>query len=230
MSAYRKLLLQNEVVSGKGANCLNDITKVLYTSSNSDCRKGTNEAELELLSIFDFENQIDYDDNHLREHSGNSLKQHSLAYVASNLEAAVIRKIRDKGKKSCLACMQIFLENEITDDSFIEYKTEISNILPPCKSTIELMNTVDNLLNQYKSQSVSFNSMLTHLVRKIVKANFYDQSTFDHHDHKEEFFELIIKTYMDILSVEACKKITKMSQKTQHLRHSNLKATHLAGQ
>lgn len=230
MSAYRKLLLHNEVVSGKGANCLNDITKVLHVPSNSNTSKVTNKAELELLSIFDLKYKIDYEASHLVEHSGTSLKLHSLTYMASLLETAVIKKINGKGSKSCSACMQIFVENEISDDSFIEYKSEKSDILPPCKSTIELMNTVDNLLNKYKSERVSFSSMLTHIVRKINKERFYGQSTFDQHNHKEEFIELVIKTYMDILSVEACKTITKMSQKTPHTRHSNLKDTHRAGQ
>lgn len=168
MSAYRKLLLHNEVVSGKGANCLNDITNVLYVLSNIDTSKVTNKTELELLSNFDLEN-LDNEDNHLIEHSATSLKPHSLAYMASILETAVLRKISEKGKSSCSACMQIFVENEITDDSFIEYKSEISDILPPCKSTIELMKTVDNLLNKYKSQSVSFSSMLTHIAQNIAQ-------------------------------------------------------------
>lgn len=233
MSAYRKLLLHNEVVSGKGANCLNDITKVLHISSNSNSLKVTNNSELEQLSNFDFENHIDYDDDRLIEpcvKTAHSLNQHSTAYVASILETAVIKKISNKGKKSCSACMQIFLENEITDDTFTEYKSQISNILQPCKSTIDFMNTVDNLLDKYKSQTISFSAMLTHIIRKINKDRFYGQSTYDQHDHKEEFIELVIKTYMDIVSVEACKTITKMSQKTQHIRHSNLKETHRAGQ
>lgn len=230
MSAYRKLLLHNEVVSGKGANCLNDITKVLYISSKINCTKVTNETELEILSNFDFENKIDYQEDHLTEHVGNPLKQHSLAYTGSMLETAVIKKISNRGKTSCSACIQIFLENEITDDSFIEYKSEISEILPPCRSTIELMNTIDNLLSKYKSQNVSFNSVLTHIVRKIDKDRFYQQSTFDDHDHKADFLELMIKTYMDILSVETSKTITKLSQKTQHIRHYKLKETHRAGQ
>lgn len=87
MAAYRKLLVHNEVVSGSGANCLNDITKVLYVpSKHSDSSKLINQDELDFLSVFDYENQIDYDDAHLMDNDENFLKQHSTAYLASVLE------------------------------------------------------------------------------------------------------------------------------------------------
>lgn len=200
MGAYRKLLFHNEVVSGEGANCINDITNVLYVSSNVSAKSAisANQAELETLSNLDFENQIDYSDLHLMNNCENSLKQHSMAYQASTLEETVIRKIHNKGKNSCSMCLQVFCENEITDDMFIEYKSETSNILPPCKSTIELMNTVDNLPNIYKSHSVSFNSIMTHISQKIDIDRFYDQSSFEEHDHKHDFIKTIINSYMDI--------------------------------
>lgn len=230
MAAYRKLLLHNEVASGKGANCLNDITKVLYvpskTRNNSIC---ANQTELELLSNFDFENQINFEDAYLAENDENSLKQHSVAYVASTVEKAVLKKINNKGQKRCLACMQVFLDNEITDDSFIDYRSQISDILPPCKSTIELMNAVDSLLNIYKSQNVSLNSTVTHIMQKIDKDKFYENSSFDEHDHKNEFIQLVIKTYVDIKSTETCNYITRIMQPTQ-IRHSYLKEIHRAGQ
>lgn len=232
MGAYRKLLLHNEVQSGKGANCLNDITKILYVpSSNRNSSICINQAELELLSNYDFENRIDYADTQLMENSGDSLKQHSLAYAASNLEKTVLQRISNKGQNRCLACMRVFLENEITDDSFIEYK---SDIMSPCKGTIWLMNTVDNLLDIYKSQHFSFNSTATHIMRKIDSNRFYENSTFDphhhgQHDHQHKFIELVIKTFMEIRSVETCRHITIMSQESR-IRHSNLKETHRAGQ
>lgn len=229
MGGYRKLLLHNEVVSGKGTNCLNDVTTVLYVPSTSKHSSiCSNKAELELLSRYDFENKIDYAQI-MMENNENSLKQHSLANVASILEETVLRKISNKGMKSCVACIRVFLENEITDDSFIQYKSETNNILSPCKSTIQLMNTVDNLLNAYKSPEVSLNSTLTHIMIKIDKDRFYENSSFDDHDHKHEFIELIIKTYMDIRSREACKQITEKCQKSR-IRQTKLKEIHRAGQ
>lgn len=91
------------------------------------------------------------------------------------------------------------------------------------------MNTVDNLLNIYKSHSVSFNSIMTHISQKIDIDRFYDQSSFEEHDHKHDFIKTIINSYMDIRSTEECKRITKMSQSAP-IRHSYLKEVHRAGQ
>lgn len=63
MGAYRKLMLHNEVVSGKGANCMNDITKVLHISSNRcSSSKSLNQNELVMIANFDFENRMDCED------------------------------------------------------------------------------------------------------------------------------------------------------------------------
>lgn len=156
MGAYRKLLLHNEVVSGKGANCLNDVTKVLYVSSKkNNTSMSTNKTELEMLANVDFENQLEYGDsmeNMLMDNNEILFMQHSVAYVASTVEEKALRKLGQKGRKRCLACMRVFIENELTDDSFIQFKSEHSNILPPCRSTIELICYVDHLLERYEKQ------------------------------------------------------------------------------
>lgn len=230
MGAYRKLLLHNEVVSGKGSNCLNDITKVVYVpSKNSEKSISTNQTELEMLANFDFENRLVYEDLNL-ENNESLFKQHSMAYVASTVEEKVLRKINQRGRKRCLSCMQVFLENEITDDSFIQFKSEKSNILPPCKSTIELMQYVEHLLKRYETQNVSFNSMLVHIMQNFNMNQFYEESLFGkEHDHKREFIELIIRCYMDIKSTAMCKVITRLSQPIQK-RHQYLKEVHRPGQ
>lgn len=229
MGAYRKLLLHNEVMSGKDSNCVNDITKALYVPSTSKKVISINKAELELISNFDFENQVDMEDAYRMEIGENSLEQHSMANTASVLELTVLKKNIHKGKNRCTECFNVFLENEITDDSFIEYKSNINNTLPPCKSTIEIMVFIDNVLKIYDSINISFNSMLIHIMKIINIDRFYGNSSFDEHNHKHEFIELVIKSYMDIKSTEECKRITNLSQKNR-IRHENLKNTHLSGQ
>lgn len=98
-----------------------------------------------------------------------------------------------KGKSKCL---NVFVENELTDDVFIQFKSETSGIIQPCKSTIHLIQKVDVLLEKYESLNVSFNSMLVHIIRKIDVRNLYEKSLFDEsYDHKYDLIETIIKTY-----------------------------------
>lgn len=232
--AYRKLLVQNEVVSGRGANCINDITKILTVPSKKrGSRLTTNSVELNMLADIDFENQTDdvqYVDTQLVDSNIKNLKEHSVAYIASCVEENVLRKLSQKGQNACLACIQVFVENVITDDSFIKFKSGTNNILPPCKSTIELIHTVEKEFKRYDSYNVSFSSMLTHILRKIDLDQFYDASLFDEeHDHKNELIRVIVHTYMNIRSTQVCKLITRMSQEKQ-IRHSLLKTIHFEGQ
>lgn len=77
MGAYRKLLFHNEVVSGEGANCINDITNVLYVSSNVSAKSAisANQAELETLSNLDFEN-----------HSSNTNRKLAIFYLPAKVQ------------------------------------------------------------------------------------------------------------------------------------------------
>lgn len=233
-SAYRKLLLHNEVVSGKGANCLNDITKILEVSSGKESNTSrANPEELEMLASFDFENQIDdviCDNIQIMNTDQNLLQQNSTAYMASVVEKKVLRKMMQKGKKKCLECMNVFVENEIITDTFIQFKSETKDIVQPCKSTVNLIRCVEMLLKRYESNDVTYNSMLTHIIRKIDITELYEKSRFDEcHDHKDELVTVIVKTYLDINSTNLCKLITRMSQ-NKHIRHSYLKEIHFQGQ
>lgn len=234
-SAYRKLLLHNDVISGEDANCLNDITQILEVSSGKQSCKSLypNEDELEKLANFDVENQIDdtiCEDIQIISRGPNNLQDNSTTYMAANLEQKVIRIIMRKGKSKCLECMQVFFENELTDDTFIQYKSETSDIVQPCKSTIHLIEKTDFLLGKYESLNISFNSVLSHIIRKIDISNLYEKSMFDEfHDHKYDLIDMMIRTYFDIKSANFCQHITRISQNEQ-IRHKYLKEIHFRGQ
>lgn len=227
--AYRKLMVHNEVENGVRANCFNDITKVLEVSSSSNRASSiASPDELEMLRNFDFENGEDEYLNELYQNS-DILQQNSTAYIASIVEEKVIKKLTLKGRKGCMNCANVFVENEITDDIFIQFKSKNSKVIPPCKDTIVLIQNIDNLLERYESQNVTFNSMLVHISGKIDTSNFYESTFGSNHNHKNEFISLIIRTYMDVKSTNMCKMITRMSQDKQ-IRHSYLKEIHFRGQ
>lgn len=131
-AAYKKLLFQNEISTSDNSNCQNDVTSILFVSSgkkniaqsdNANYPRMLHELADEDLAYLDAEN-----DN-------NELENHSRAYLASIVEVDVIQKISRRGKKICLKCIDIFIENEITDDQFMAFKFENNNTYQPCKST-----------------------------------------------------------------------------------------------
>lgn len=210
---------------------MNDVTQVLYVSSRKrSIPVSINQSELEMLAHFDDENGIDHGNPQPTENDQYFLEQHSMAYIASIVEQRVLSKLKQKGSKTCSACMLVFVENEITDDKFIQYKSENSNVLPPCKSTFELIRKAEDSLIIYETQNVSMPSMLLHIMQNINIDQFYGGSAFDvDHNHKRDFIELILNSYLDIKSTQVCQVITTHSQSTRK-RHHNLKEVHRLGQ
>lgn len=102
-------MIHNEITGGRGANCLNDVTKVLEVSSR---KKSTytettaNLTELQMLGDFDIEYGLDYEPSDKDEvvepiNVIESLQEISLAYMAGIVEAKVIRTIVQRGKMAC---------------------------------------------------------------------------------------------------------------------------------
>lgn len=243
-SAYRKLLLHNEITCGKGANCLNDVTKLLEVSSRKKYTVNTeaiaNTAELEMLANFDFEYGNDCEPHELVEDEAidstnitnaiQPLEENSLALMAALVEEKVIRAISNKGKKTCGKCIQVFTENELANDDLIAFKSKTCNILQPCRSTLKLIKYVEAALKRYASQNASFQSILTHIVGNIEPFSFYDFSTLDEtHNHHLELIKQIITTYLDLKSKNYSRIITRLFQE-KLIRHEKSKAVHRAGQ
>lgn len=190
-----------------------------------------------MLKNFDFEHGLDceYDEFHWEESNEpmtaiTKLHRNSLVYLAGIVEEKVILAIKSKGKKACTQCMNVFAENYLVEDDFIEFKAKTSNILQPCKSTVEIIQYVEKTLEKYSSQNASFNSTLTHIVSKMDPLRFYGTSVFDDsHNHHSDFVRNIVSTYLDLVSKNRCRVITRLSHE-KLIRHEHLKNIHRAGQ
>lgn len=236
-AAYRKLLVHNEITTSTSSNCTNDITKILQVSSKREKKLSANQADLQILEDIDesvvVQNQIEYlNDSAFKigEEFETQLQEHSKAYLASLVEAAVIQKIKNKKSKGCFQCINVFSENEITTDNFIDFLSKKQTILEPCKSTLDLINTVEVFLQNYTSVDASFQCVLNHIIEKIDISQLYVSSEFGEiHDHKKDFVRIIIDVYLDIKSMRLSKLMTRLSQ-DKLLRHTYLKELHRYGQ
>lgn len=242
MGAYRKLLVRNEITSEKG-NCLNDITQLLEVSSNNrernDNRIGANSAELELLANYDFEHRTEGEELEdeefgltLSSDDNDQLSLHSMAYTAALVEKKVIQEIVHKGTKACSMCIEVFNENELLKDDFLEFiSSKDKKIITPCKSTFDIIKFVEKSLSKYSSQAVSFQSMTAHILNAMHNwSHLYKSSIFDEsHDHHAELIKYVIDAYLNIKSKNASKILTRLAQK-KLLRHQLLKQVHREGQ
>lgn len=242
MSAYRKLMVHNEVACWKG-NCLNDVTQLLEVSTKkrNEDKTVASSVDLDMLANYDFEHPTEFEDeeyevgefeNTIPLDENKQLTLHSLAYMAAIVEQKVIRDIAQRGSKACWMCIDVFKENELLDDDFISFiRTKYQKIITPCKSTFDIIQFVEKSLSKYSSQTVSFHSMITHILNTMhVPSHLYKSSLFDEsHDHHNELIKHVIDVYLNIKSRNASKIITRLSQK-KLLRHQLLKQIHKEGQ
>lgn len=124
--------------------------------------------------------------------------------------------------------MNVFDENNMAKDVFIAFLSQSKEIRQPCISTIDLIQTMEKLLKRYDSHDVTFNSIITHILKVTDISSFYELSEFEgEHDHKRDFIKMIIEEYFDMKSEYMSKLMTRMSQK-KLLRHDKLKEIHRA--
>lgn len=235
--AYRKLLVNNEIKSGAHSNCLNDVTQILNVSSRPNHRSAQLRNNIEIakqldaLQDRDFISGFDRFDDvesalNADKENYDMLEMHSKAFLATKLEAKVLKCIFKKGKMSCDTCMEVFAENEREDDKFIEFKS----VRQPCKSTINIIRRADELLKRHESEPVSIQAIFIYIFRNIDMDSLYTASEFNCGvNHKDEFIRLIIRTYLDIKSTNVAKVLTR-SDKPRLIRHNMIKNIQRAGQ
>lgn len=238
--AYRKLLFQHEVSSSQKSNCQNDITKMLTVSSRKKTiGVATNSEELRMLQSFDlndlfycdeFSDEVDFPFEEGKPPT-EMLKENSLAYLSGMIESRVIQKIARKTKNACQKCIDVFTENELGDDNFMEFMSQKSRrIFQPCKSTVKIVNLVEKYVERMQSVNVSFNNAVSHILSNINLSELYTSSEFnDDHDHKSDLLKQIIQEYLDYKSIMFSKSVTILSQK-KLIRHDRLKEVQRLGQ
>lgn len=222
-AAYRKLLIHNDVVCSKKSNCIEKGTKILTVSSQRKPNFKTNHPVIMNEMIFEDEfvdAALYTDDSH----------SHSLAYMASVLETKIITAKRQIIK--CEKCMDVFIENELMQDSFIRFKEKRTNITQPCKSTFDIIKFVDSYLTFCKDKSYSFDATVLQILGNIPFETLFSSSDFEKHPekgHKYEFVKRIVQSYMSMKSIHVAKCFTLKSH-DEPIRHKYKKLIQQKGQ
>lgn len=227
-SAYRKLLIHNDVVCSKKSNVIEPGTKILTVSSN---RPGTSkQTDFVDEGFDDFNFGDDFEDTfHVAQYVDDA-HSHSLAYMASVLEAKIIGGKRRHIK--CEDCIRALIENELLEDSFIYFKARKSNILQPCRSTFEICKFVDKYVQSCEEKSAPYQAVLIQILRKMSYQTLYTSSNFENHSeygHKYEFIKKIIELYMHMKSVHIAKCFTLKTHEDP-IRHTYRKLIQRRGQ
>lgn len=241
-AAYRKLSVHNDVVCSKKANCIDKGTKMLTVSSARKTKFKTNSAVIATdpeLDHFeeDFANQILFGDSCQSVSDDlltNNLQTHILAHSASLVEKKIIMAKGSRKLVKCNSCISAFVENEVAQNRFIEFKSRKENMLSPCKSTIQICKFADSYLNVVTNAQAKYEQILLRIMRNLSLDGLYPLTNFDdeNHDgnnHKFNFVKNIVGVYLDLKSIQNCKSIT-LDSHYELVRSDLIKKIHRLGQ
>lgn len=136
---------------------------------------------------------------------------HSLAYMASTLEAKIMSTKSLKQLIKCEDCISVLIENELIEDSFIRFKARRTNMLQPCKSTFDICKFVDSFVDTCTGVT-SYKHVTMQILQNIPFESLYTSSSFSGHPgeigHKYMFVKKIVEMYMDMKSTHVAKCFT----------------------
>lgn len=243
-SAFRKLLICTPNLSAKGTNCLTSAIHLLTVSSAQQpiCQPKTHQTPLpiDVSSVIErIHNDLDY--NTLIHAEMDDYERHLNAYLASTIETNIIKKIMARPISKCSDCLHAFSENVKIEDSFLKKKSQTSNIVQPCRSTVNIIVASNAIMKILQSIGhIDFNIVLRAILPCLDIDSLFDSSDFIEHQnegrvsitlsHKEEFICNILREYMHLKSKKICDRITAEEHKAGNVRKKNTKNIIFAGQ
>lgn len=245
-SAWRKLCVHNEVVCSQRANCIDKGTKILTVSSHrlpkyKKTTLPTVESDFEFDQLedqFEFDQLEDQFESYSSLHSIlddgsiDNLQEHISAYMASLVEEKIVTAKGSRVIVKCQECTRAFVENEVIDNRFIEFKFRQENILKPCISTVNICKMADSFIIQASGVQAKYGQVLLRIMRNLPFHSLYPSTNFHYHDetnHKYNFIKSVVETYLNLKSIHLGKTIT-LDAHVELIRSDLTKQIHRSGQ
>lgn len=225
-SAWRRLLGQHQITASENSNCANNDTMFLSVL-NTSSRKHTNRDIFHDVSLYDSTNENNnntIDDNNENDDlvlvnaivsdcsSESDIDLHMIAYFASVLQNRIIDG-RWYSPLKCEKCLNVFLEDELIDDPFVNLKIKTKNIHPPAMSTTKICFETDKAIQNYGYEVGAYSFILDEVNRVLDHETLFPNSDFEQHaesDHKKTLITLIIRMYFERKQeyISKCKTLT----------------------
>lgn len=198
-------------------------------SKKPEIAKDSEEDIDEFLFGADLEDEL-----HAAQQFTKDTHSHSLAFQASVLESRIINSKKPKKVIKCVQCIDVLIENELIDDSFIRFKATTSKITQPCKSTFQVCKFIDTYLNFFKDRNMPLDAAVLKILRKLPFDTLYTGSDFDKHlgsdaSHKYDFVKRVVEIYLQMKSVQNAKDKTLQTH-DKPIRHDYKTLIKYAGQ
>lgn len=216
-SAYRKILINNEITSSEHSNCF-DRLKIYFIPSTRKSLEVHTEMPLPTEYPPECIEPFTANDNIL-----DPLRDATLCQIASEIEY----KFRSAARFECSLCLNIFIENDKVEAEWLKN----GHLRPPCVSTAHICKVASKYLDIFIAQlKFNYPKLLDLTLRGIDIENMFNGSNFEHHsDHKMYFIQFIAEEFIRFKATYIAKNLT-LKEQEKMMRNKLNKAIHFVGQ
>lgn len=236
--AYRKLLVCMPHLSARHTNCILSSSNVLTVTSGVQPEKKPAILQSSQFKAIEFDEVSFY---YMLEAEDEPYVQHLRAFIASEIESKIFKRIKAQSKIACQNCLNVFDENVKIFDAFINKKGRTKQQNQPCSSTVYILSCCDVLFELLQSKDyVDVNVMARSAFSMIPVDEMYISTSFDVHKdpssaeysftHKDKFIFDVVFEYMNMKSNKIGKRITIEDQNCRAIRRKLTRNIILAGQ
>lgn len=214
-SAYRKILINNEIKASAYANCIDNLNIFFVLSAQHSDSSRNDEQSVEQEHINEIE-EFTPNDNLF-----DAYEEATICKIASDIE----KTIRNQAIFECNLCLNILNENEKVSIEILEKQCA------PCVSTVYLCKVSNKYFNiSQKNMRFDYTNLIETIHKQVDYDNVFKKSDFGgHEDHKLYFVEYMIKEYIRIQATYIAKQLTlkehnKLQQNLLNKNRCNLRS------
>lgn len=225
-SAFRRIVINNEITSSELSNC-KDSLNILYVSSRRPKLAPVQSSAHEQLPEYDeFLANI--------QHVAGKEEIDSCNYLLDNLEDTSIahtagwieNKIETSGCFLCTECVNVFHDNDQVNDGIKTAKSQ-----SPCRTTYKICGIAHRHVKVFETnKKFNYNKLLSNVMMEIDFKTAYSKTNFEGHEsHKYYFIKTIVEEYIRAQANYIAKRVTLVEQKKM-LRSKLKKLVHFHNQ
>lgn len=214
-SAYKRLLVRNEIQSSVHSNCLEDKIDILYVSSER-------RQYIEPIGSDYIDQELDFDCNFLNDFITLSLYVED---VVKYISGFIVAKLKIKKIVECSACLSQIISDSNSNASTLTFIKNRGSYILPSNEVIKICLSAEKILKFYESTIFSIPNIMRFLVLKTL--NFlntpFNNAEMDSHiltqialdNHRSLLSKIIIQYYLKIRLFYLCKQRTEKENTRQ---------------
>lgn len=225
MSAMRKLLIQNELISSKHANCKDELN-ILAVPSTSDTTRNQ--------ISFDFTDPQYDNEKKMLDDMGifcpndfllDSCEEDTLSFIAGSIEHKIVSSAYFK----CKSCESVLVENAEISYEF----SSMEKVRVPRKSTVYICKVANKFFEIFKKNiHFTYNLLICKILQEInINIDtIYEKTTFEcNPEHKQSYIQYIVEEFVRRKANSEAKAKT-LEQQDLMYRRKVKKLIHFKGQ